>query len=136
MARLTWYFMLRCGPTIRYGVNYGVLRATKSATNIVKDTNLTMSSSWVRAILLHVQHLVRMTKKVNFWKKFWEFFRCTFSKICIWFWWKSVHPKKMRLKRMHFNPSRYCCFGLKKIFHRCNHLYFHRCQNVTKIYDS
>ena len=125
MARLTWYFMLRCGPTIRYGVNYGVLRATKSASNIVKDTNLTMSSSWVRAILLRVQDLVRMTKKVNFWKILW-IFRCTFSKIRIQLWWKSVHLKKMRLKKMHFNPNRYCCFGLKKIFHRCNHF----CHNI------
>ena len=72
--------MLRCGPTIRYGVNYGVLRATKSATNIVKDTNLTMSSSWVRAILLHVQHLVRITKKVNFWKNFENFLDLHFPK--------------------------------------------------------
>ena len=36
----------------------GVLRATESASNIVKDTNLAMSSSWVRAILLRVQNFV------------------------------------------------------------------------------
>ena len=43
---------------------YGVLvRATKSASNIVKDTNLTMSSSWVIAILLRVLDLVGVTKK-------------------------------------------------------------------------
>ena len=78
MARLTWYFMLRFGPTSCYGVNYGVLRATKSASNIVKDTNLTMSSSWVRAILLRVQDLVRNQPKRSIFDAYSKNFRCLF----------------------------------------------------------
>ena len=101
--------MLRFSPTSCFGVNYGVLRATKSASNIVKDTNLTMSSSWVRAILLRVQDLVRNRPKGQFCEnieKFGKFLDAHFSKYA------SNFDKKM-----HFNPDRYCCFGLKKIFH-------------------